>query len=576
MTPGPELDRYLDELADAGRPADVVAAVGRYLADRTGFPAWSELRLHRLDAGVDVPAPPSAAGPGWLGPLYEGLLDPAARRARGAHFTPSRVARGLTRVAVGGLPATSTVLDPAVGGGVFLLAAAEVLTAAGGVPAEVVSDQLWGVDIDPAAVAVAEAALALWAWESGRVAVAGDHLTVDDALGAVPVFDDRSFDVVVGNPPFRSQLASTTARTAGEAATVARRFGDAARGYVDDAGLFVLAALDHCQPSGRIALIQPTSTLSAAGASGLRDAVTRRGALVGIWAAPDVFDASVDVCAVVIEAGAEARGVQCYGGLDVDAVAVRPNPPAAGPWGELLSDDGIPRVELRPGPVLGDMAQATAGFRDQHYGLAPHVVDDPSDHMTHLPRLVNVGLIEPLHCDWGERPVRFAKQRWQRPRLDLDGLRADDPRLAAWVDERLEPKVVVATQTRVIEAAIDHLGCWVPSTPAISVHVPPSELGRIVALLLAPPLSAWARRTYGGAGMSADAIKLAAKQLLDLPLPLDVGRWAEAAVLAASTSPESSRGRHERLVRVGRLMTDAYREPDPVFEWWRDRLRSPV
>ncbi len=575
MRLGPDFDAYLDQLSRAEVPvADVLAAVAREVARRRGFPAWSQLRLSRFDSARTFPPPPASAGQGWLGPLYEGLLDPDVRRGRGAHFTPRQVATGLTRVAVSGFGSTATMLDPAVGGGAFLLAAAELLTERGGGAAEVVAGQLWGVDVDPLAVAVAEAALALWAWESGVVAIADDHLRVGDALGASPAFDGRRFDVVVGNPPFRSQLASATARSTDRAATVANRFGEAARGYVDDAGLFVLAALDHCRPDGRIALIQPVSILSAAAASGIRETISRSASLVGIWSAPDVFEASVDVCALVIEPGGQHRGVQRYEGPGVTAASVRRDPDPD-QWAALLAGDGIPEVELRPGPVLGDIATATAGFRDQHYGLAPHVLDDPADSMADLPRLVNVGLIEPLHCEWGERPVRFAKRRWQRPRLDLDGLRAVDGRLAAWVDDRLQPKVVVATQTRVVEAAVDHLGCWVPSTPAISVHAPVAELGRVAALLLAPPLSAWARRAYGGAGLSADAIKLAAKQLLDLPLPPDRARWAEAAALVEPRSQESPRDRHHRLVRVGRLMTQAYGEPERVFEWWRARLRAP-
>ena len=38
------------------------------------------------------------------------------------------------------------------------------------------------------------------------------------------------------------------------------------------------------------------------------------------------------------------------------------------------------------------------------------------------------------------------------------------------------PKVVVATQTRVVEAAVDPTGEWIPSTPVVSVHADPDEL----------------------------------------------------------------------------------------------------
>ena len=70
-----------------------------------------------------------------------------------------------------------TVCDPAVGGGAFLLAAADWLLEQAADPTTIV-DQLWGIDVDPVAVAVAEAAVALWAWRAGAAcgpSVASGH-----------------------------------------------------------------------------------------------------------------------------------------------------------------------------------------------------------------------------------------------------------------------------------------------------------------------------------------------------------------------------------------------------------------
>ena len=65
------------------------------------------------------------------------------------------------------------VVDPTCGGGALLLAAGRRLAAAGVPLAVVARDLLWGADLDPLAVAVTEAVIALW---SGGTAPDPGHL----------------------------------------------------------------------------------------------------------------------------------------------------------------------------------------------------------------------------------------------------------------------------------------------------------------------------------------------------------------------------------------------------------------
>ena len=68
-------------------------------------------------------------------------------------------------------------------------------------------------------------------------------------------------------------------------------------------------------------------------------------------------------------------------------------------------------------------------------------------------------------------------------------------------------------------------------------------------------------RTAGGAARSADAVKLSARQVLEAPLPADLGAWAEAtSALEAGDVASCARvlaGSHRRL-----------------FGWWQARLPS--
>ncbi|MGE0552775.1 MAG: hypothetical protein AB7R55_05040 [Gemmatimonadales bacterium] len=137
---------------------------------------------------------PDAIGPDMLGRVFEGVMDPAARRAEGAFYTPAAMVTELfdaaladwlaLRLGVGGHEArrllaeptvaggaalaTITVLDPSVGSGAFLLGALQRLVGIraklGEPPAAatraVLASNLFGVDRNPAAVRLAE--LRLW------------------------------------------------------------------------------------------------------------------------------------------------------------------------------------------------------------------------------------------------------------------------------------------------------------------------------------------------------------------------------------------------------------------------------
>jgi len=139
----------------------------------------------------------NCVAPDMLGRVFEGVMDPAERRASGSYYTPAAVVReivraGLTAILVhrfdlapiaaerwmhdGEPPAGPrpdlrrvAVLDPAVGSGAFLLGALEELThlrcAAGEGPTatvrrDVVAHSLFGVDLKLTAVRLAE--LRLW------------------------------------------------------------------------------------------------------------------------------------------------------------------------------------------------------------------------------------------------------------------------------------------------------------------------------------------------------------------------------------------------------------------------------
>jgi SAM-dependent methyltransferase len=443
--------------------------------------------------------------------------QPAQRRRLGAWYTPASLIARMADALLDDVTPTSgamRVLDPACGDGRLLSAICDRL--GDGVIAV-------GADVDAETVA---------AIDDERLDVhCVDGLSVDWSRERGP------FDLVIANPPFLSQMATATSRRG------ASRFGGGP--YANAAMEFCLAGVLSLRPGGRMVILLPQSVLTARDAAALRSAVTGAAHIVGSWWSPErPFDAEVNVCMLVFER------------RDVDI----PGDPA--PWSSVVTEVlDVPQLALPDtGTTIGDRARATANFRDEYYALVPAVSDGAVG-----PPLVTSGLIDPGRCRWGERPVRFAKQRLDHPRVDLDQL---EGRFRPWAEALLVPKVLVAAQTRVVEAVADRDGSWLPGVPVVSV-VPhdPGDVDAIAALLTSPVATLHAWQTMAGSGLAPTSVRLSPSVIMSVPWPrvsLDVAVEALTAgdlvacgeaVLSAFSFDTQARSRLiEWWARTGRLV----------------------
>ncbi len=290
----------------------------------------SELEAGLAHDGVDFASCPADL----VGNLYELLLgDSVARSAdrrfelssgkkrkqTGTFFTPRAltevvVARALEpldrRIRASSHRAHDFVLefkvcDPAVGGGAFLLEVARALSTRSDSHGKLerrrtlVGSVLYGVDVNSIAVAVAEAALYLFAADPNwSLAEAGKNLRVGDALLGEPrvalgppcsvprglgpvcdfpaefpeVFERGGFDLVIGNPPWvayagRAAQPLEPSRKAYFAAHYA-----SLKGYPTLHGLFVERAL-RLAPQGTVALVVPSPIADLQGYRAVRHVV---------------------------------------------------------------------------------------------------------------------------------------------------------------------------------------------------------------------------------------------------------------------------------------------------------------
>ncbi|HEU4727254.1 MAG TPA: Eco57I restriction-modification methylase domain-containing protein, partial [Kofleriaceae bacterium] len=207
-------------------------------------------------------------------------------RPLGVVYTPPQVTEPMTRVALEPLVHGRSVdeilalrvCDPAIGEGAFLLAAVRVLgehLVRGGLgEAEArarAAGCVFGVDVDPRAVAAAQAALGT---APGQLQVA-DALGLDWA-GAFPeAFVRGGFDAVIGNPPYVRQ------EHLGAHKPLLRRFAS----YDGVADLYVyFLELVHrlARAGGRYCLITPNKWLTAAYARKLRGYLAAQHSVEGV------------------------------------------------------------------------------------------------------------------------------------------------------------------------------------------------------------------------------------------------------------------------------------------------------
>lgn len=499
------------------------------------------------------------------------------RTARGAWYTPRDVVDLVVELALGGVAGSNltwlpdVIVDPTCGAGAFLLGMLDRLVAEGLDPADALS-RVSGTDIDEGAVVACRDVVAAWAGchrvDESVVVAAQRRIERVDALaltsrgsGATPANERPGTTLVIGNPPFATPLRG---RALPDTAVAFReqhrdRFGP----YADLAALHLAAAFDGLVDGDRLVLVLPQSVVSSRDLTGLRDELDDKAPVVAAWATDQlVFEANVRVWAPIFEVGADT---------------------VSDPWRLIVADAlGGPIVDLA-GERLGDRVTATAGFRDEYYGVAEACREAAADTTAGSELIVStVGSLDPLWTWWGKKPTTLAKQRWIRPVIDPSDL---EGRVGRWVEQLRRPKILLPTQSKVFEPVIDWDGSMVPVTPVLALWPADDQrlgdavsLEHLAAMLLAPPLVAWARRNWFGAAMSTSAIKLPAAGLAELPMPPDRAVWDTAANLITTQLPSAANAsdieRVQALVDdVASLMNTAYNNPnEQVLDWWRARV----
>jgi SAM-dependent methyltransferase len=456
LVPLPELDsgRWRDEFAAAVNEV-AVAALGDLGLVLTGCRA----RGHRGTMGRYsrwASAALEGAGDRWVTALsreYQTLLAAqesgrtGGRRRSGAFYTPTPLVRTLVHEVLTPLAQQPSVrvLDPACGPGWFLLEAIRVWRELGRCPSQL---ELHGIDLDPIACGLCRLALHVEGHVPVERVIAG--IRCADSLEAPT--PSGAFDVVLGNPPFRSAIHQPGLA------------GDGIRGVADLSHRFLQLAGTCCAPWGRVALVLPRSVLNAPPLEAFRASPPNGLRANRIWLLddPGLFEGA-SVYVVLLVLGPLETCLVSRGDLTSDPLSL----PVRGSnwWASLHGESGE-----CPAGRLGDHFEVSAGMTVADAYEARSLLSDSEEGPG--ARLLTTGLVDPGRSLWGERECRFLGRRLRHPRL----AHASTPSLQKRILRSRRPKVLVAGLGKRIESLLDAEGLYLGAVSTFAIHHPLDDL----------------------------------------------------------------------------------------------------
>lgn len=215
----------------------------------------------------------------WLASAYASWVGNEVRTQQALYFTPPKLADRVIDdlISRGASLATHHWHDPACGGAAFLVPIAQRIAGeltSKGVPAKKVlqhiETHISGNDLDDTLLEISEQFLLMALREVSKQTnytpdfklAKGDGLLAVHNLASAP-------DVVACNPPYRKLNATETKK-------YQIQFDDVIRNQPNIYGLFIRKTLDIVKPGGLVGLLTPTSFLSGASFSKLRQVVAGR------------------------------------------------------------------------------------------------------------------------------------------------------------------------------------------------------------------------------------------------------------------------------------------------------------
>lgn len=499
-----------------------------------------------------------------LGQAYERCLSqfdltvrarngkPQTQKHTGSYYTPTAIVNNMIHGVLRHLPTRShstpiTILDPACGGGAFLLAAYQQLLQCQPYPLsyeqrkELLLNSFFGVDIDPQAIAVTKLSLYLQLLigeakpcttplpDLSQNIVCGNAIMGLDWSEAFPVATKAGgFDVVVGNPPYLDSEWMTVALP--EWRRYCAHHYQTAVGNWDLFCVFIEKGLELCRQEGLMSFVVPNKLASAAYAAETRSLLTRDNQLLSIHDYSQASAFSVAVYPLVVTV--QKTVSQCPAPVEFSIMQMSDRHPIVErlhPLDYALYADHPQKPWLIPTlhhtidwltqlshqfPPLADVAQVTgAATVAEAYAMRSLLQNQPTPQAGDL-RMVNSGTLDRYRWLWGEKPLRYLGASYLYPVI----VRSHTKQLpkTRW-HQATQPKIIVAGMTRQLECALDSTGS-ILAGKSTSVVRSTLDLRYLLAVLNSPLIHLYFVSRFGGNRLQGGYLRVGPPQLKQLPM----------------------------------------------------------
>lgn len=533
-----------------------------------------------------------------LGQLHEMFLDKeispgtklpkvGRRKSVGAYYTPEAIAHYITQNTVGHLlnscleseQTPLRILDPACGGGIFLLTAYQVLldhkeTLTQAERSQILLDHLYGVDLDPQAVEVTQLSLLLKLLESlphpdlnqlpdlshniqvGNAIVGRDASQSHKALQQEALYpldwqtafpqamQSGGFEVVIGNPPYID--SETMTRSLPHCRHYCTTHYEAAAGNWDLFCVFIEKALELCKPGGLSSLIVPNKLLSADYAAGARSLLQRNQLLsIRDYSRVSVFAVAVYPLVYVVQKSTPSPGSTlryefmqsvkevAYSHVIPQAIELDlsdPNPLDSeqpfsrrnSPWLITAKPQQADLIlRLQQFPALGAIAQVTgAATVAEAYAIQLLIQESQTPTPEDL-CLINSGTLDRYCLLWGKKRLRYLGKSYLYPVIPAH-LRQHLP--CKREQQAIAPKIVVAGMTKQLECALDATGAFL-AAKSTSIIQSAIDLRYLLGILNSKLIHFYFASSFASNSLSGGYLRVGPPQLKQIPIYWGNGQW---------------------------------------------------
>ncbi len=223
-----------------------------------------------------------------LGLLYLSLSDLAARKARGAYFTPTKIAKKI----INNIKfSCGTILDPCCGTGNFLLQ----------LPADVKLENIHGNDIDPTSIHLTRINMAL-KFHTKDVDLLRKNFTVSDFLKAK---NTNFYKYILGNPPWGYKFSKEEIKKLNKTYTCTN--GKNAESY----DVFVEKSLSSLEDNGVLSFVLPEAILNVKNHRPIRDFILKNATFEYLEYLGNMFD-KVQCPSIILQLKKEKQTFPTY------------------------------------------------------------------------------------------------------------------------------------------------------------------------------------------------------------------------------------------------------------------------